>query len=304
MNNRTIMMLGTAAVGLFGTGALALPQFVDWSPPINLASLPGSSGAISTPAVDGCVSWARDGLSLYFTSNRPRANGASDFDIYVATRPSRDVGFGAVTRLPAPINRDGSDEFCPTVATGNRLYFSSTKVDPLGDIYVTQRRPGGWTEPEHLGPNINGPGIDETPTFYEDDEGRTVMIYSRRPTTVASGFILMSIDGGPAVLLPGAVNVAGANNRPTVTRDGKTLYFDTTRFTAPNNVDLAVATRTSLSQPFDNVVHLSALSGPGFDARPALSFDGRTLAFSSVRAGNPSPAPDIWITSRDKAHGN
>lgn len=297
------LLAATAACAATGA-ALALPAYLDWGAPANLASLPSTAPGLSTPAVEGCVSWAADGLSLYFTSNRMRPNGAADFDIYVATRPTRDVGFGEVRRLPAPINRDGTTEACPTIAKGNRLYFHSTKDDPDGDLYVSQRRPGGWTEPQRLGPNINGPGLDETPTFYEDAQGRTVMLYSRRNPVGGPGVILMSVDGGPAVPLPGAVNAVGSNNRPTVTRDGKTLYFDTTRFTDPGNVDLAVATRNSLNEPFGNVTHLSALSGPGFDARPAPSFDGRTLAFSSGRAGNPSPAPDIWFATRAKAHGN
>lgn len=295
---RSALLLAGATV--IASAAIAMPKYADWGPPANLAILPGTSPALSTPAVDGCVSWARDGLSLYFTSNR-----TGDFDIYVATRPTRDVGFGSVTRLPAPINRVGSDEACPTIATGNRLFFHSTKDEPQGDIYVSRRHPTGWTEPERLPADVNSGQLDEAPTFYTDDQGREVMIFSRRPISTNSvGVLMQSVDGGPATLLPGEINATGANHRPTVSRDGKTLYFDTNRFTGGGNIDLAVATRSSLSQPFGNIVHLSSLSSAGFDARPALSFDGRTLAFSSARPGNPSPAPDIWFAEREKANGN
>jgi len=81
----TVMLAGAAA---------AMPPFGDWSDPANLASIPGTGSGISTPAVDGCASLSPDGLSIAFTSNR-----TGNFDIYVATRPSKSAAFGSPSRL-------------------------------------------------------------------------------------------------------------------------------------------------------------------------------------------------------------
>lgn len=292
-----------AAVALATTGSLfAAPPFGGWSTPVRVDTLPASAGDLATPAVEGCVRWSRDGLSLYFTSNR-----TGDFDIYVATRPTRDTGFSYVKRLPAPVNQPGTSESCPTIANGNRLYFTGTKDDAAGDLYVSRKTPTGWTEPVNLGPNINTDGLDESPTFHEDAQGREVMYFNVRPINSGPGFsgesiIMMSVEGGPAVPVPGEVNATFFNARPTLSRDGLTMWFDSTRsgFGGP---DIFVATRPSLSQPFGNVTHVPELSSPAFDARPAPSFDGASIAFSSSRPGSKSPAPDIWIASRDRLRG-
>src|SRR5262245_20449344 len=57
-------------------------EFSTWSTPVSLGSPINGSGLDSTPFV------SRDGLELYFASNRPGTFGA--FDIWVATRPSVD----------------------------------------------------------------------------------------------------------------------------------------------------------------------------------------------------------------------
>lgn len=299
---RIAIYLSPALALAIATSAAGVPSFGGWSAVERIDSLPASSAALSTPAVEGCVSWAKNGLDLYFTSNR-----TGDFDLYKATRPSRDTGFSHVVRLPAPVNKVGSNESCPTIANGNRLYFTGTHEDPAGDLYVSRRTPTGWTEPENLGPNINSDGLEESATFFEDGEGRRVMLFNRRPNTetgpsLVESVILQSIEGGLAVPLAGAVNAIGANARPTLSRNGRTLWFDSNR-SGLGGPDIFVASRASVSQPFGNVTHVPELSSPAFDARPSPSFDDSMIAMSSNRAGSASPAPDIWIASRERAKG-
>ena len=111
------------------------------------AEMLGSS--VNTPAIDGCVSLSRDGLSLYYNSNR-----TGNQDIYVAYRSDKDSGFSNPERLPFPINT-GADEFCPTSDHGNLLYFSRASSGDPGDLYVSQEGPRGWNDPEALGDEIN-----------------------------------------------------------------------------------------------------------------------------------------------------
>lgn len=277
--------------GLTASAAVAMPSFGDWSAPANLESLPGSSNAINTPAVDGCASHSPDGLTLVFNSNR-----TGNFDLYIATRSSTSEGFGDPVPLPAPVNTS-ANEACATITHGKRIYFSSDRDDPNYDLYVTRHGPNGWTTPTRLGPNINTDAtLDEVAAFYEDDEGREVMIFTRRagPT----GKLYQSVDGGPATLVQGGPHSSASDVRASVTHDGRTIFWDSTRAGSLGGPDIWYATRSNTSQPWGQAIHLAELSSDGLDLRPFINWDGNFLTMSSNRTGSASPAPDIWFTAR------
>ncbi|MBA4163813.1 MAG: hypothetical protein C0510_04140 [Erythrobacter sp.] len=295
LNSRTAAAtLAICCSGIVGASAFALPRFNDWAEPASIEALPGSATSVNTPAVDGCVSLARDGLTLFFNSNR-----TGNQDIYMASRSDTDLGFGAPVRLPAPVNT-AADEFCPTIDLGNRLYFSRVVGSDPGDLYVSHEGPGGWSNPASLGSGINSPIMDESTAFYEDEQGNRVMLFSRRQVSGADGAIFASVDGAPATPIGGGPDSSASDNRPSITHDGLTLFFDSTRAGGLGGPDLWVSTRSSTSEDFGPASHLGALSSSGFDARPTISWDGRELFFSSNRLGSESAAPDIWRSAREK----
>jgi Tol biopolymer transport system component len=297
------MKLVAATVALAAAGAAAAKNWEAWDPPVNLEALPGSSNALNTPAVDGCAALSNDGLTIVFNSNR-----TGNFDLYTAHRASPSDGFGAPQRLPAPVN-GARNEACATFGPGNRLYFASDRDDPAYDLYVAKQGPNGWGAPQRLGPNINTPGmLEEAADFYEDDEGREVMIFTRRNGAGTVGKIYYSVEGGPAFPLSGGVSSSAADARASITSDGLTIFFDSNR-SGLGGPDLFTASRSNTSEPFGSAVWLQSLSSPGFDARPFISKDGTQLTFSSNRAGSewsgtgPTP-PDMWIAARDKRVGS
>ena len=298
-NNRrrlAVMAVIGATVSV-AVAAPAMPPYGTWSAPANLTSLPGTGPGVSTPAVDGCASLSRDGLTIYFNSNR-----TGDQDIYMATRPSTAAGFANVQRLPAPIN-SAADEACPTIAHGNHLYFSSNRQDPAYDLYESHLTANGWSAATRLGPNINRPGwLEESAAFYEDGSHQVMLFSSRRPDGSDSK-IYESVDGGPASLIAGGPHSSASDDRPSITHDGLTIFFDSDRAGSLGGPDLYYSTRSSTSQPFGPAIQLESLSSPDFDARPFISWDGTLLTFSSARPGNPSPAPDIWYSTRKRAGG-
>lgn len=284
------------AATLFGTAAVALPRYSDWTAPASAEALPGSSPALNTAAVDGCVSLTRDGRTIYFNSNR-----GGNQDLYRATRETVADGFGNPDKLPAPVNT-AADEFCPTIAAGGRLYFSRASASDPGDLMVARERQGGdWDEPVTLGAGINSPLMDEAADFFEDAAGNAVMVFSRRQANGLGGKLFQSVNGGAAALMGGGVASAGSDNRPSVTRNGLTVYFDSTRPGGKGGPDLYVATRESTEKDFGPATALSALNSPAFDARAAISFDESELFFSSSRTGSESALPDIWRTARERA---
>ena len=289
---------GLAAAGATGlcvitaAAAMAMPAFGDWSPRVDIQSLPGSSTELNSPSIDGCTSISPDGLTLVFNSFR-----SANQEIWLATRTDTSVGFGDPVKLPAPVNTT-AQEFCPVITQGGKLYFSSSRGGEPGDIYVSKLGPHGWSDPQRLGPNINTPGtVEEAPTFYEDEEGREVMLFSRRSAaafTGAGGKIYQSIDGAPATLVAGGPNgvSSGGDNRPSVTHDGRTIFFDSFRTGSLGGPDVWYATRSNTSEPWGQAVHLGQLSSEANDTRPYVSWDGGTLIISA--------ANDIWFSTRER----
>ena len=300
ISNKARAATFAASLIALASATAAAKNWGEWSTPMSVENLPGSSSLVNSPAVDGCASHSADGLTLVFNSNR-----AGNQDLYIATRASTTEGFGTPVLLPAPINGPSNDA-CPTFGPGNRLYFNSDREDPAYDMYVSKRGPNGWSQPENLGPNINTTGaLDESTAFYEDEDENSVMLFSSRANGGAGdGNIYQSVNGGPKSLVAGGANSSASDNRPSVTRDGLTIYFDSNRTGTLGNSDIYYATRSSTSEPFGPAIHLTELSSSVFDARASISKDGSFITFSSQRPGGESPAPDMYISMRDKMTGN
>lgn len=290
-------LAGIAAIAV--ASATAAKNWDDWSSPANLESLPGSSSAVNTGAIDGCASHSRDGLTIVFNSSR-----GGNQDLYMATRASTSDGFGTPEALPTPVN-GSSNEACPTLANGNRLYFSSDRDDSAYDLYVSKLGPDGWSDPVNLGADINRAGwLEEAVDFYKDEDGNEVMIFTSRRPNGTEGKIYQSVNGAPPSLVQGGPHSSASDARASVTNDGLTIFWDSTRTGGLGGPDLYYATRSSTSDPFGTAIHLQDLSSPAFDARPYISKDGTFLTFASARAGSESSAPDMWFASRSKVTGH
>jgi Tol biopolymer transport system component len=286
--------IGAISLMALATGAaVAMPPFGDWSEPVNIESLPGSSTDVNSDSIDGCASISPDGLTLAFNSFR-----SGNQQIYLARRKSTSEGFGAPEMLSAPVNGP-AQEFCPTIMQGNRLYFSSSRDGEPGDIYVSKLGPKGWSEPERLGPAVNTAGaVEESASFYEDGDGRQVMLFSRRPPgplVGPNGKVFQSVDGAPATLVNGGVNSSSSDNRPSVTHDGRTIFWDSQRTGSLGGPDIWYATRSSTSEAWGQAVQLSQVSTSGADTRPYVSWDGETMIISASN--------DMWVSSREQAAG-
>lgn len=285
-----------SACALVTATAVAAKNWGEWGEISNLQSL-------NTTGVDGCPSLSPDGLELWFTSNR----GGGAPDIWVARRSSPDAPWGAAVNAGSPINTP-APEACPTMTRGGRLYFTRLAApDPSGDLYVVRRGPQGWGTPERLGPNVNQAGsIEESATFYEDGDDSVMLFSSNRG---GRNRIYQSVNGGMAELVPGGVNSAAADARPTVRKDGLEIFFDSNRGVNPN-IDFWTAPRSSTSAEWGQATRLSFSSSempggffqPGFDARPSISWDGSEMVMASFRAGGVG-AVDLYTTRRAKITG-
>jgi hypothetical protein len=93
---------------------------------------------LNTGAADGQPNLRRDGLEIFFFSNRPGAQGN---DIYSATRETTSAPWSAPVNLGPNVNSAAS-ETRPTLSwDGTNLYFGSNRAGGEGDsdVYVTTR---------------------------------------------------------------------------------------------------------------------------------------------------------------------
>ena len=92
--------------------------------------------AVSTTAMDGQPNLSRDGLELYFYSNRTGTLGGND--IYVATRSHVTDEWGEPQNLGPAVNSAAAESRPSLSWDMNTLYFGSTRAGS-SDIYVTRR---------------------------------------------------------------------------------------------------------------------------------------------------------------------
>lgn len=293
--SRRKFLFATAIISVAATG-LSAANWGNWGAPVNIEDLPDSSTEINTASIDGCASISPDGLTLAFNSFR-----TGNQDIYLATRSNTSEGFGDPVLLPATINKL-APEFCPTLTHGKRMYFSRPSLVPAdpGDLFVSQLGPNGWSEAQRLGPAVNNTGTAEmSASFYEDDEGREVLVFSRQPVgpfVTPGGKIYQSINGAPATLVTGGPHSSFSDNRPSVTHDGRTIFWDSDRTGTLGGPDYWYAIRSNTSQPWGQAIHLPQLSSAEADTRPYVSWRGDMMIISS--------ASDIYFANRTKTRAN
>jgi OOP family OmpA-OmpF porin len=189
------------------------------------------------------------------------------------------------------------------------LLFGAARRNSLGvldeDIYMATRETTAeaFGPAQNLGPTVNALGFgDYSPELSLD--GLTLYFSSSRlgghgdadlyVTTRAS----INDPWEPAQNLGPGVNTASFEGQPSVSANGKTLYWDSVRLDGFGDSDIWMATRENVGEPFGLAVNLGpAVNTPGPEFGPALNQNEKQLFFSSGRPGNVGQI-DIWVVER------
>lgn len=291
-------LVAAAALLAATVGSAAARPYSAWTLAVNAETLPGTSTALNTTAVDGCPIQSPDGLSLYMASTRP--GGLGGIDIWVAQRSSTDAPFGDPVNLGAPIN-SAADDFCPTPVRGKGLFFVSAR-DVAGacggaDIYFARDNPAkGWTDPVNLGCDVNSSGGEAGPSYFEAD-GAAYLYFSSGPDIMASSQLANGAFGPAAPVAE--LNSPAGDFRPNVRKGGLEIVFDSNRPGTLGGQDLYFATRSSVDEPWSTPVNAgSLLNTAANETRGSFSWDGLTLYFG--RAPGPEGATDIFVSTRTR----
>jgi len=306
--------------------ATVAETFSDWCPRINLGPV------VNSPSSDGGPAISKDGLSLYFHSNR---NG--NFDIYVSQRVRKHDPWGPPQNLGPPINSSLVETVPALSLDGHWLFFNSfNRTGGLGgfDIWASYRRDVhddlAWEPPVNLGPGVNSTFNDVGPSYFqsdEDDDGdedgegkarggfgsaedhdsgvRLLYFGSNRPGGPGRNDIYVSVqqpDGsfGAATLVE---ELSSSTNdvRPSISSNGRELFL--TRDVSAlliNDNDLWVSTRKRLSDPWAPPVKLGLTVNSDLDdIRAYIAPDRKTLYFESG-PNEPNGNMDLYVTTRSK----
>jgi hypothetical protein len=217
-----------------GAPSLASSPLSQWSEPVSLGTTINTAFAEQQPAL------SKDGLSLYFMSNRPEgpADAVLDNNIWVARRDCIDCPWMPPVSLGAPVNSASNDAQPSFSRDGHFLFFVTGRVAAQGnDIWLSYRQnvhdDFAWQTPVPLGSAVNTAANDGGPSYLENDENGAPQLFfnsNRNSPGIALGgdiFVseLMSDGTWGAASEIAVLNSPGADQRPTVTPNGLEIYF-------------------------------------------------------------------------------
>jgi Tol biopolymer transport system component len=229
------------------------------------------------------ISFTPDGQTLFFARSQkgawfPQSRKAT---IYTS---SLEGGYWS-----APVVASFSGKYSdidPFVSPdGQRIYFSS--IRPVNgqertdaDLWVVEKRGNAWSEPIHLGQEVNSPKDDLYPSV---DQQGTLYFGSERDFAGGAWDIYSAKSNngkyGEAQKLPAPVNTAGWDFNPAISADGSTLIF--TGLNLPSGAgfgDLYISKQQDgkWSAPRNMGAPINTASD---EFHPSLSPDGKTLYF-------------------------
>lgn len=211
---------------------------------------PANFTAVNSAEDDFCPMAHRNGRTFLFVSARAGGCGATGTsDIYLS-RHHENRGWSTPANLGCSINSPAS-EASPSL-TDTELYFSSTRAGGLGgsDIYVSAfdgvafgapvLAAGLNTADNDFRPNVRRDGLE---IFFDSNRaggiGGLDIWTATRASTSAAWSTLSNLGG--------AVNSTANELRPSLSWDGTTLYFGSTRAGGEGSQDLYVTTRPKLT---------------------------------------------------------
>jgi WD40-like Beta Propeller Repeat len=288
-----------------------------WSEPDNLGS------AINTAFNDQQAALSKDGLSLYFASNRPGTPGPGPNDIWVSRRDCLDCEWSPPKNLGPPVNTAFNDASPALSRDGHWLFFLSNRPGsvltdqsppvPSSDIWVAWRKnvhdDFGWEEPVNLGAGVNTAGFEGGASHFENGEGPAQLYFNRNPLPAGvGGDIYVSEQGadgsfGMAVLVA-ELSTAFTDQRPSIAHSGLDIYFHSNRTGSLNGFDdIWVSTRESILAPWLPPTNIGEpINTPFRESFPLIVSQGGTewLYFTRNVATPPATDLDLFVSTRTR----
>jgi WD40-like Beta Propeller Repeat len=295
-------------LGLFATHPTAAPQFSGWSAPTNLDLV-----QVNSAFNDQAPAVSKDGLSLYFQSDRPDPTAFGAMDLWVSRRDSVDEPWGPPENLGGAINSSSFESRPSLSRDGHWLFFSSNRPgghSPGLDIWASYREhvddDFGWRTPDNLGTGVNAGGSSEIEaSYFENDDGSAPLLFfvSNRLGGLGAFDVYVSellADGtwGPATWVPDLSSTL-PDQSVSVRFDGLEAFIVKGDPPLPAGFDLWVSTRETVFDRWSEPVKLDSVNSNLDESSAHIASDRRTLYFESSRPGG-AGLQDLWMTTRTR----
>ena len=121
----SVALMALALLAAATAPASASPRWSDWSTPVPLSTL-NTAAEEQTPAV------SKDGLALYFSSDRSGGQGGTD--IWISSRASSADPWGAPVNLGSAVNTAGAEGGPALSRDQHWLFLGSNRPDGTKQI--------------------------------------------------------------------------------------------------------------------------------------------------------------------------
>ena len=159
---------------------------------------------------------------------------------------------------------------------------------PQEDFYVSRKDSAGWQKATPLGPPVNT-GENEGAQCISADGRLLFFTGCGRTDGLGSCDIYMSVrqkgEWSAPVNLGNPVNSGAWESQPSVSADGRWLYFTSNRNGGKGKMDIWRAKKLGVSPEglpvYGKVINLEGLNTPGNEFSPFIHADGNTLYFAT-----------------------
>ncbi len=235
----------------------------------------------------------KDGNTLFFTSrrrlspgDRKEFDGYFPSDIFMSKRTSQ--GWSPASRLPEPINTPYDEQTVGITNSGDSIFFYIDHVDEYGDIYLSPKEVGVFGDPRRLGDQINSSSIESACSISED---RKTFLFSSNRDGGFGGLDIYMVkklptgDWGEPLNLGPDINSEFSEDFPTLSGDGKTMYFCSNGIPGMGGYDLFFSTWDEQSNVWTKPQNLGYPINTPFDDK-TISFvgDGARAYVTSIRS--------------------
>lgn len=301
----------SAAERLTAPDAGIAENFSTWTAPVGLGT------GINTPSGDQQPALSKDGLSLYFMSNRLEGAGdaTADNNLWVSRRACLECPWEAPASL-ASLNT-ASNENSPNLSRDEHwLYFSTNRLGN-NDIWVAYRANVhddlAWQDAAPLGSGVNTVFNENGASYFENDGGAPQLFFTRQlaPGSTPAGDLYFSEllpDGSWSVAVPIEVlNSADADQRPSIAHTGLEIYYWSGRPIVEGGASgpgyLWRSTRASVKGEWAAPQLVESPVADRSAIQPFIHSHGRTETLLYVHNNGVAPAMNLDIVASTRTRG-
>ncbi len=233
-----------------------------------------------------------NGTRLLFTTRRKvRPGSHPEFDGYypsdIMMSYYKDGKWIFADRLSDKINTIYDEQTVGLTSTGDTLFYYIDHVSDMGDIFTCVLKNDIYSKPDRLGNEVNSESIESACSISQD--GKTMLFSSNREGGVGEFDLYMIHKTGNSKWsepenLGSEINTELSEEYPTLSIDGKTLYFTSNGHPGMGGYDLYFSTWDEESKMWTKPQNMGyPINSPGNEKNISFMKNGYAAVMAALR---------------------